>query len=426
MNNRREFLTKAAAGVTALSASRVMGANDRLTGGFIGVGTMGSENLSVALKQGVRVGAVCDVYQPHLERAGALARREGSTPKEIADFREILADRSIDFVMIATPDHWHPYMAVEACKAGKDVYVEKPACVAVEEGQKMIAAARKYNRVVQAGTWQRSGDHFQQAADIVRSGALGKIATCKTWMYQNLAQAGIGNPPESKPPAGLDWNLWLGPAPERQFQPNRFGVYPNAYSYFRFFWDYAGGILTDSGIHMIDFAHMALGEPMPGALASFGGKLWLQDDSETPDTQMVAYEYPGFLCSWEHRTNNMGDGNRVMAVTFYGEKGTLYVDRAVFRLTPEKGSSLQAMDVKRGIDGHPAHWTNFLDCVKTRKKPNSDIETCVRSTTACLLGNISLRTKLRIDWDDAAKTVQQPTAVPLLKREYRAPWKLEV
>jgi hypothetical protein len=165
---------------------------------------------------------------------------------------------------------------------------------------------------------------------------------------------------------------------------------------------------------------------MPGGLAAFGGKLWLQDDSETPDTMMVAYEYPGFLCSWEHRTNNMGDGNRVMAVTFYGEKGTLYVDRAQFRLTPEKGSALQAMEVKRGIDGHPAHWVNFLDCVKTRKKPNSDIETCVRSTTACLLGNISLRTKLRLDWDDATKTVLQPAAAPFLKREYRAPWKLEV
>lgn len=427
MNNRRDFLTSAAAGLTtALSAKRVMGANDRLTGAFIGVGTMGTENLKVALEQSVRVSAVCDVYQPHLERAAALARRQGSTPKEVKDFREILADRSIDFVCIATPDHWHPYMMVEACKAGKDVYVEKPACVAVEEGQKMVTAARKYNRVVQAGTWQRSGDHFQRACEMVRTGVLGKVTACKTWMYQNLAQAGIGNPAEGRPPAGLDWDLWLGPAPERQFQPNRFGVYPNAYSYFRFFWDYAGGILTDSGIHMIDIAHMALGDVMPGAVAAFGGKLWLRDDSETPDTMMVAYEYPGFLCSWEHRTNNMENANRVMAVTFHGDKGTLYVDRALFRLTPEKDSGLKAMEVKRGVDGHPMHWTNFLDCVRTRKRPNSDIETCVRSTTACLLGNASLRSKLRLDWDDRTKTVVQPEAAPFLKRDYRAPWKLEV
>src|ERR1700676_3659119 len=201
MSNRREFLTTAAAGLTtALSAKRVLGANDRLTGAFIGVGTMGSENLSVAMNQGVRVGAVCDVYQPHLERAGALARRQGNTAKEVQDFREILADRSIDFVMIATPDHWHPYMMVEACKAGKDVYVEKPACGVVEEGQKRVAAARKYNRLVQAGTWQRSGDHFQQACEMVRTGVLGKVAVCKTWMYQNLPQAAIGNRPETRPP----------------------------------------------------------------------------------------------------------------------------------------------------------------------------------------------------------------------------------
>jgi predicted dehydrogenase len=427
MNNRREFLTSAATGLTtALSARRVLAANDRLTGAFIGVGTMGTENLNVAMDHGARIAAVCDVYQPHLERAGALARRQGNTPKEVKDFREILADRSIDFVCISTPDHWHPYMMVEACKAGKDVYVEKPACVVVEEGQKMVAAARKYNRVVQAGTWQRSGDHFQQACEMVRTGVLGKVAACKTWMYQNLPQAGIGNPPEGHPPAGLDWDLWLGPAPQRQFQPNRFGVYPNAYSYFRFFWDYAGGILTDSGIHMIDTAHMALGDMMPGGVAAFGGKLWLRDDSETPDTMMVDYEYPGFLCSWEHRTNNMENANRVMAVTFYGDKGTLYVDRALFKLTPEKDSGLQAMEVKRGVDGHPAHWTNFLDCVRTRKRPNSDIETCVRSTTACLLGNVSLRSKLRLDWDDRTKTVVQPEAAPFLRRDYRAPWKLEV
>jgi predicted dehydrogenase len=177
---------------------------------------------------------------------------------------------------------------------------------------------------------------------------------------------------------------------------------------------------------MIDIAHMALGNVMPSSVAAFGGKLWLRDDSETPDTMLVAYEYPGFLCSWEHRTNNMENANRVMAVTFHGTRGTLYVDRALFRLTPEKDSGLQATEVKRGVDGHPMHWTNFLDCLRSRKRPNSDIETCVQSTTACLLANASLRSKLRLDWDDRSKTVRQPPAAPFLKRDYRAPWKLEV
>jgi predicted dehydrogenase len=172
---RRDFL-KAAAGVSA-TAAKMAAANEKISIGFIGVGVMGTENLKAAMKQpGVVVAAVCDVYQPNLERAAAVARGGGHQPKEIKDFRQILADRSIDAVCIATPDHWHPYMTVEACKAGKDVYVEKPVCVAVNEGLVMVAAARKYNRIVQAGTWQRSGAHFQKACDLVRSGVLGKIA----------------------------------------------------------------------------------------------------------------------------------------------------------------------------------------------------------------------------------------------------------
>ncbi|MCP5112495.1 MAG: Gfo/Idh/MocA family oxidoreductase, partial [bacterium] len=213
---------------------------------------MGSENLKAAMNRPeVAVAAVCDVYQPHLERAGALARRGGHQPKEVADFRELLSDKSIDAICISTPDHWHPYITVEACKAGKDVYVEKPACVAIDEGLTMIAAARKYDRVVQGGTWQRSGEHFQKACQMVRDGTLGKVAHCRTWIYNNSPREGIGNPPDGTPPAGLDWDLWLGPAPARPFNPNRFGVFPKQYSHFRHFWDYAGGQLTDSGIHML-------------------------------------------------------------------------------------------------------------------------------------------------------------------------------
>lgn len=424
---RRHFLKTTGALTTSLFTGNLRGGNDRIQAAFIGVGVMGTENLGAAMNQpGVAAVAVCDVYQPNLEKAAALARRQGHQPKEVRDFREILADKSIDVVCISTPDHWHPYMTVAACKAGKDVYVEKPVCLSINEGQTMIQAARKYNRVVQAGTWQRSGTHFQKACEIVRSGALGKISFVRTWIYNNMPQAGIGIPADSEPPAGLDWNLWLGPAPDRKFNPNRFGVYPNAYSYFRFFWDYAGGHLTDSGIHMLDIVQMAFGESMPKAITAIGGKYWLKDNSETPDTLQVAFDYGSFLGSWEHRTNNTdGTKARLMGITFHGTNGTLYVDRSVFRVTPEPGSSLQAQEMRREANPHPLHWANFIDCVRTRKRPNSDIETCIRSSETCILGNAAYRAAIRLDWNDEQQKVLQPAAEKYLHREYRDPWKLE-
>ena len=423
-NTRRDF---AKLGLTLLAQS-ARGANDRIAVAVIGTGTMGSANLDAASDQkGVAIAALCDVYQPNLEKAVALARRKGHQPKAVTDFREILADRSIDAVCISTPDHWHPYMTVEACKAGKDVYVEKPTGVAVDEGFQMVAAARKYQRVVQAGTWQRSGAHFQKARDIIQSGELGKIANCRTWIHNNAPSAGIGTPPNAAPPPGLDWNLWLGPAAARDFNPNRFGVYPKAYSYFRFFWDYAGGQLTDSGVHMIDTVHMAMREAMPQSVSSMGGKYWFTDDTETPDTMLVAFEYPGSLVTWEHRSHNTENARaRLMGATFYGSNGTLYVDRSELRVTPEKQSGVKPFEMKVQGDAHPLHWANFLDCVRTRQRPNSDIETCARSSAACILGNLSLQLKMRLDWDEAKRTTVQEQARPYLHREYRAPWKLEI
>ncbi len=429
---RRAFLASAtaAASVSALAQSNPaakVSANDKISVAFVGVGVMGSENLKAAAKQpGVAVGAVCDVFQPNLERAEALARRLGQQPKSVRDFREILADKSIDAVCISTPDHWHPYITVEACKAGKDVYVEKPACVSINEGAVMLEAARKYNRVVQAGTWQRSGAHFQKACEIVGSGQLGKVSFVRSWIYSNQPQAGIGNPPEQAPPGGLDWDLWQGPATARAFNPNRFGVYPQKYSYFRWFWDYAGGQITDSGVHMLDIVQMAFGDPMPRGVVAQGGKYWFTDDSETPDTMLATFEYPGFLGSWEHRSNNTELGkSRLMGITFHGSRGTLYVDRAVMRVTPEQGSDLAPFEMKRVADPHPLHWANFVDCMRTRKRPNSDIETCVRTSITCILANLSLQARTRLDWDDTRNTVEQESARYLLSREYRAPWKLE-
>lgn len=247
-SNRRNFLK--AAGVAGLTTNiftgNLRGANDRVAVGFIGLGAMGSGNLGYAMKvQEAQPVALCDVYQPYLERAQAQARKGGLELKGVKDFREILADKSIDAVCISTPDHWHAYMAVEACKAGKDVYVEKPACVYVEEGPRMVEAARKYDRVVQAGTMQRSGGYFQKAKEIVASGVLGEITFCHAWQAGTTPKEQWGNPPDDDPPAGLDWEMWLGPARRVPFNANRWGISPTRWSTFRYFWDYAGGAMTD-------------------------------------------------------------------------------------------------------------------------------------------------------------------------------------
>jgi predicted dehydrogenase len=433
---RREFLKTAGAALTTqIFTGQIKGANDRVTAAFIGMGRQGKGNLGVAMKQpNLEVVAVCDVYQPHLEEAVAITARgpdnkPGSrTPaRAVPDFREILADKTIDVVCIASPDHWHAYMTVEACKNGKDVYVEKPICVAVDEGRKMVEAARKYSRVVQAGTMQRSGLHFQKACEIVRSGQLGKVTFVRTWNYANGPEAGIGKPPDDAPHPGLDWEMWLGPAPDHAYNANRFGVDPKAFSHFRWFWDYAGGMMTDWGIHLLDIVQMAFDETAPDAITALGGKYYITDNRETPDTLQVTYEYPGFVATYENRLFNANSMfNQGYGILFHGTKGTLFVDRAKYATFPEKGSDLRGEEVKSSNNSSMAHWANFLDCVKTRQKPVSDIEIGHRSTTTALLGNVALRSKLRIDWDAKAETTAQIDARPYLHREYRKPWKLEV
>jgi predicted dehydrogenase len=434
MNDRRDFLRTA--GAALMFTGKIRGANDRLRVSFIGMGRQGLSNLqsAIAANPEIEVVSVCDVYQPALEKAVAASTRDArgvpeSRPaaKGLHDFREILHDKSIDAVCISTPDHWHAYMTVEACKAGKDVYVEKPICVTLEEGRKMVQAARKHSRVVQVGTQQRSGIHFQKAAEIVRSGKLGKIAFCRTWNYGNGKEEGIGNPPDTDPPAGLDWDLWLGPAPKRTFNANRWGVDPKTFSHFRWFWDYAGGMMTDWGIHLLDIVQMAFDEACPTAIAALGGKYFLKDNRETPDTLQVTYEYPGFVATYENRTSNAQSMfNKGYGILFHGTKGTLFVDRSLYQLIPEKNSDLEPMEEKSSNKHAVAHWANFLECIKTRQKPVSDIEAGHRSTSTALLGNVSLRSRLRVDWDPQHETTPQSEARKYLHREYRKPWKLEV
>jgi predicted dehydrogenase len=442
---RRDFLKAAgAAGMTVnLFTKRVHGANDRIALAFIGTGAQGMSNLrdALAAREQAQVVTVCDVYQPALDKAVAAVRyRYGSDPKIVKDFREIFADKSIDAVCISTPDHWHAYMFVEACKAGKDVYVEKPAFVYLDEGPAMVEAARKYNRVVQGGTMQRSMPTFLKAKEIVDSGVLGQITWCKTWSASLSEQEGFGNPADSDPPAGLDWDMWLGPAPKVPYNENRWGVPKATFPTFRYFWDYAGGAMTDWGVHFIDPIHQFLGEPMPSAITALGGRFWVKDNLETADTMTAVYQYPSFMMTYELRqscsTPMFGQGG---ATGIMGTEGMLVVTRSGCWLSPSKDAKIEPVEFTVGRPAgadrsKPApeqrqvsdHWMNFFDCIKTRQRPVSDIENLVRSSAVCVLGNVSMRARTRLDFDERTFTVRQPEARPFTEINYREPWKLEV
>ena len=438
---RREFVRWSAAGVIAGRVAlpsvgirrdeRIRGANARVRVALIGAGRQGVSNLENAIKQpDTEVVAVCDVFEPNL--AKGLAAAPGAKP--VADFRRVLDNRDIDAVIIATPDHWHPIQTILACQAGKDVYVEKPIGVAVAEGRAMVDAARRHKRVVQTGTQQRSGLHFQQAAELVKAGRIGKVTQVRTWNFGNESPTGIGNPPDSAPPRELDWDMWLGPAPMRPFNPNRFGVFPDRWSSFRWFWDYAGGMMTDWGVHWLDIVQLVMGVEAPRFVSASGGKFVLDDNRETPDTILATFQYPGFICTYENRVANGAPllNGKTNGVTFHGTDGTLFVDRQGLEIFPETRKSgettvdrTQALKVENSNQHHLDHMKNFIDCVRSRATPVADIETGHRSTTTALLGNIAYRTGRRIEWDGVReRIVGDPKAAAQLARAYRRPWKL--
>jgi predicted dehydrogenase len=440
MNNRierRDFIKRgiATVGAAAAAGANILGANDRVRVGVIGPGRQGRGVMKTFMRNAdAQIVALCDVFQPQMDFAINDAKLEGVDTYR--DFRRMLDRKDIDAVIVASPDHWHALHAVMACQASKDVYVEKPVSSAVDEGSKMVQAARRYNRVVQVGTQQRSGDHYQKAAEIIRGGQLGKITFVRTWNFGNQTPGGIGNPPDTNPPEGLDWDMWLGPAPMRPFNQNRFGVHPDRWSSFRWFWDYAGGMMTDWGVHHLDIVQMAMGVEAPAAITAMGGKLALSDNRETPDTLMVTYEYPsektgaekngGFVCTYENREcNGQGWNGHDYGILFHGADATLYINREYFEITPERGRNVEARRVKNENRQGEAHVRNFLDCVKSRQRPTSDIEIGHRSTTTCLLGNIALRSGRRIVWNAKTEKIEDDGAASkYLSREYRKPWKL--
>ncbi len=288
--SRRDFSKSAALGVASLAMSagpmvrNVMGANDRISVGLIGSGGMGQADLRDFLRTGqVDCVAVADPYEPN--RDAGIMMTNGAA-KGYNDFREVLDRKDIDAVIIATPDHWHAIPMIMACQAGKDVYMEKPLSHTLVEGRHMVEAAARYNRVVQVGTQQRSGEHFVKAVELVRSGKIGKVTLAETWIHGNQYPEGLACPPDTPAPPWFDYDLWLGPAPARPY--NRVRTLNN----FRWFWDYSGGILTDWGTHLLDIVNWAMGVEAPRTIHATGGNFVLQDCRETPDTLEVVYEYP--------------------------------------------------------------------------------------------------------------------------------------
>jgi len=445
--SRREFTQAAVASgagtvMTASSASRVYGANDRIRLGFIGLGNRGDQVLAAFLEhKDCEVAAICDIYQPYLDHA---AKKIGTAPKQFSDYRKMLARPDIDAVAIATPDHWHALQMVHACQAEKDVYVEKPASLHVAEGRAMVRAARKYKRIVQVGIQRMSSEFATQAAELVRGGAIGKVTVVRGFHVQNEWPKGIGNPPDEQPPKDFDWDAWVGPAPKRKYNRNR------AFYRFRWFYDYSGGQLTNFGVHYLAQIHRSLGVSAPTAVMAMGGKFANYDNREVPDTMEVVWHYPGDTLVTFSQFNATGaqPAGRPCEIEFRGTKGTMYFSTSGYEIVPEvvtpnefvartpldrerergyrKGARplIEAKKVAgRILDAD--HARNFLDSVKSRKTPSCDIEYGHRCTTAALIANIAHRTKSFLEWDaKGERFLGSEKANALLSREYRKPYEL--
>jgi predicted dehydrogenase len=332
--------------LTALSAasySRLLGANDRGQVGFIGYGLIGGQHVyDFKNQKDVDLAAMCDVYQPRLEQGVAAT---GQVAKPYSDFRKMLENKDLQAIVVCTPDHWHALMTMMACAAGKDVYVEKPLTLFPREQQWMLKVAQRYKRVVQVGTQQRSGKHYQKAKQLLESGYIGQVMSARAGSYRNI-MPGFGSPPDSAPPAGFDYDMWLGPAPKRPYNPLR-GIY-----HFRWFWDYSGGQMTNLGAHEIDIIQWVLQSKGPAAVSSSGGRFAVKELGETPDTQDAIFEYPGMTSEYSYReasAGRRGRGLRRGVLEFFGTKGSLSIERQGFQIDPDlKGNPENSIPVFRG------------------------------------------------------------------------------
>ena len=432
-SNRREFIKNTAVAATAISvAPTILNAcaspADKINVALIGCRSQGFTNLTSFLKEGnnVECVALCDVDNHVLEdRAAQVEKITGKRLQTFGDFRRVLENPDIDAVIIGTPDHWHAIMMIMALKSGKHVYVEKPMGHSIEECNAMVAAQKKYPDLkLQVGMWQRSSKHWFEASDIVQSGLLGDVHLVKAWIYK-----GYDNPypvmPDTEAPDYVDYDMWLGPAPKRPFNLNRF------HYNFRWWFDYAGGAMTDWGVHLLDFALYAMDAGMPESVSPGGGIFYHEPGAiETPDIQQALYNYPKHTMVWECGLNpGIGPYQRGHGVAFIGNKGTLVVDRNGWETLPDNDSKERKpfFEGKRQNnygDGLDEHVQNFLECIRKGGDLNAPVEVGSKTAIISEMGNIAYRTGELIHWDNKSQTFLEEDATKLIKLNYRADWQL--
>jgi len=431
--NRRRFL-QSAAGAALASAAYAQDKPRRV--GMIGCGWYGKVDILRLIQVApVEIVSLCDVDSKMLsDAADIIASRQASKkkPRLYKDYREMLKEKDLDIVEISTPDHWHALTAIEAMKAGADLYCQKPISVDVVEGQAMLAAARKYNRVVQIGTQRRSTPHLVEAREIIRSGKLGKIAFVETYSFYGQRPR---NDPDTAPPPNLDYEFWTGPAPMRPYSAM---THPRSW---RGFMEYGNGTIGDMGVHMIDMARWMLGLGWPKRVASTGGILVNKGGkANIPDTQIATFDFDDLKMTWEHKHwGAPPDPKYQWGATFYGDQGTLKAGVYSYDFVPLKGEAIHK-DVTYELDKYPEdntekdiekhvapairqHWKDLLAAIDKRSRPVADIEEGYTSTSCCILGNMALKLGRTLEWDaKAGRIVGDEEANRMLRRQYRGPW----
>jgi predicted dehydrogenase len=405
-----------------------MDMSDKIRMGFIGVSGRGYGALmhGFSKQPDVEMTAVCDVYQPYLDRAVAFT--DGKA-KAYYDYKDLLADEHVDAVAIATPPHWHALIALDALAAGKDVYCEKPMCRYPMEGRLMVDYAAKYKRITQVGTQIHATENYHKCVDVVRSGVLGRITAVRNFCAMNDDSEGLGTPPDAEPPIGLDWETWIGPAPERPFNVGRFrdGMH-------RYYRDYVDSWLHELGPHIVELPFWALELSCPRAIAAAGGRYATHSSADVPDTVEVTWEFDDLLMTWsmmQANSFNFGvggpGGGRRLGIVFHGTEGTLLANYGLCQLLDKKGNVVEGLEIPQIVPRSPGHEREFLDGILTRQECSCSFANHLPMHTALNLAHIALDTGRKLHWDETNwKVIGDEEANALITPQYRAPYKLPI